>query len=63
MDIGLLALGLLVFAISVGLVGRRLKKDERARAARQWEERERQLDRRKPVATPEDILERRARRG
>jgi len=63
MDVTLLALGLLVFVISVGLVRWRLEQDKRVREARQWEERERQLDRRKPVATPEDILERRARRG
>jgi hypothetical protein len=58
----LIALGVLVFAVSVVFVERRVEKDARRRAARQWKDRERQLDRRRPVATHREILERRARR-
>jgi hypothetical protein len=55
--------GPLSSAVSVGIVVRRLKKDEDRRAARQWDERERALDRRRPVATPQEILDRRRRRS
>ncbi len=54
----LLVLGLLVFAISVGLTGWRLEQEERAWEARQWAERERLLG-----APPKEINHRRARRG
>ncbi len=60
---GLVALGALVFAVSVGIVVRRLKKEEDRRAARQWDERERALDRRRPVAAPQEILDQRRRRS
>lgn len=64
MTVFLIALGALVFVISVCLIGRRLKKDANERTARQWDERERLLDfQRKPMATHREILERRARRG
>jgi hypothetical protein len=63
MNVVLIALGILVFALSFGIVERHLKKDAHKRAARQWEDRERQLDRRRPVAPHREILERRARRG
>ena len=63
MTVILIALGVLVFAVSVVCVQRHLDQDAPRRAARQWKDRERQLDRRRPVATQREILERRARRG
>jgi len=59
----LITLGALAFAVSVGLIERWRQRNERERSARQWEERERLLDRRKPIATQREILERRLRRG
>jgi len=59
----LIALGALVFAISVCLVGPRWKREENEPTARQWDAREQLLDRRKLVTTHGEILERRARRG
>lgn len=59
----LLALGALVLMVGIGLcLGRLIRKADDKRAARQWEERERLLDHRKPVATRHEILERRSRR-
>jgi hypothetical protein len=43
----LITLGALAFAVSVGLIERWWERDEHARSARQWEERERLLGRRK----------------
>jgi hypothetical protein len=59
----LITLGALAFAVSVGLIERWRQHNERERSARQWEERERLLDRRKPADAQPEILERRKRRG
>jgi len=59
----LITLGVLAFAVSVGLIERWRQRDEHKRSARQWEERERLLDRRKPTASHREILQRRSRRG
>ncbi len=63
MKVLLITLAALAFAVSVGLIERRWQRDERERSARQWEERERLLGRRKPTASHREVLERRSRRG
>jgi len=52
MTIVLIALGTLVFAVSFVFVQRRMKREADKRAARQWEDRERLLDRRPPISPP-----------
>jgi len=42
-------------------VGRLWRRQEQVRVARQWDERERVLDRRRPVAARAEIRQRRAR--
>ncbi len=59
----LITLGALAFGVSVGLIELWQQQNERERSTRQWEERERLLDRRKPIAIQREILERRSRRG
>jgi hypothetical protein len=63
MNVILIALGALVFVVSLAFVERHMRKDAHKRAARQWEDRERQLNRRRPIAPHREILDRRARRG
>jgi len=63
MTIVLIVLGTLVFAVSFVFVQRCMKRDADKRAARQWEDRERLLDRRPPISPPREIRNRRARRG
>lgn len=63
MNVLLITLAALAFVVSVRLIARRWQRDERERIARQWEERERLLGRRKPTASYREVLERRSRRG
>ncbi len=56
-----ITLAAVVFAVCVVLVERLYNQDEAERMARRWDERERLLDGRKPVATRQDILQRRSR--
>lgn len=59
MNLLLITLAVLAIVVSVGLIERRWERDERERAARQWEERERLLGRRKSTASYREVLERR----
>jgi hypothetical protein len=59
----LITLAVVAFVVSVGLIERRWERDERERTARQWEERERLLGRRKSTASYRQVLARRSRRG
>jgi hypothetical protein len=59
----LITLAVLAFAVSVGLIERRWERDERERSARRWEQRERLLDGRKPTPSHREVLERRSRRS
>jgi hypothetical protein len=62
MNIILLTLAAIFFIVCLILIDWLAKRYERVRTARQWEERERMLDRRGPGATPSEVRERRARR-
>jgi hypothetical protein len=61
MTLFLIGLAVLVFAVCLTIIGRLWQQHERVHVARKWEERERLLDRRRPTATPRDILQRRSR--
>lgn len=62
MNLILLTLAAIAFILCVTLIDLLVKRYDRVRTARQWEERERMLDRRAPVSTPSEIRQRRARR-
>jgi hypothetical protein len=51
----------LVFVVCLGVVGWLWRRQELARTVRQWDERERVLDRKRPVAARAEIRQRRAR--
>jgi hypothetical protein len=56
MTLFLIGLAALVFAACLAIIGRLWQRHEPVRLARKWEERERLLDRRRPIATLRDIL-------
>ena len=58
MTVLLIALAAIVFVACLGLIEWLWQRHELERTTRQWDERERLLDRRTPVATPQDIVER-----
>ncbi|HEX7787275.1 MAG TPA: hypothetical protein VF653_13735 [Methylomirabilota bacterium] len=58
----LLTLAVIAFIVCLVLIDRVGKRLERTRTARQWEERERLLDRRPRVATASEVRQRRSRR-
>jgi len=62
-DMLLITLGALAFAVSVVLIDQWWERDERERTARRWEERERLLSRGNPTPPRRGVVERRARRG
>jgi hypothetical protein len=62
MNFVLLTLAVIAFIVCLALIDRVAKRFDRVRTARQWEERERMLDRRPPMPTPSQIRQRRARR-
>jgi hypothetical protein len=57
----LVGLAILAFAVCLGVVMMLWQRHERERTARQWRERERRLDRRRSVASPDEIRRRRGR--
>ena len=57
----LFVLALLAIVLVAGLLGRLWKRDEQRNVERKWQERERLLDRRRPIATRREILRRRLR--
>jgi len=57
----LLALAVFASVLLAGLLGRLWRRDEQRTVERKWQERERLLDRRRPVATRREILRRRLR--
>ena len=57
----LFALALLVSLLLAALLVRLWKRDEQRDVEAKWQERERLLDRRRPVATRQEILRRRLR--
>ena len=61
MTLLIVSLAGLVFVVCLGIVGRLWRRQEQVRVARQWDERERVLDRRRPVAARAEIRQRRAR--
>ena len=61
MTLLIVSLAGLLFAVCLGVVGRLWRRQEQVRVARQWDERERVLDRRRPVAARAEIRQRRAR--
>ncbi|HSE04136.1 MAG TPA: hypothetical protein VLK35_08310 [Methylomirabilota bacterium] len=56
--VALAILGVLIWVVVAWL----WRQEERSRVARQWSERERLLDRRRPPPSPREVLQRRARR-
>jgi hypothetical protein len=62
MNVVLLILAAIAFIVCLVLIDRLAKRFERVKTARQWEERERLLDRRPRVATASEVRQRRARR-
>jgi hypothetical protein len=62
MNLILLTLAAIAFIVCLTLIDRLGKRFDRVRTARQWEERERLLDRRPRVATPSEVRQRRSRR-
>ncbi|HEY7202738.1 MAG TPA: hypothetical protein VIA61_00490 [Methylomirabilota bacterium] len=62
MNLILLTLAAIAFILCLTLIDRLGKRFDRARTARQWEERERLLDRRPRVATAGEVRQRRSRR-
>jgi hypothetical protein len=62
MNLILLTLAAIAFIVCLMLLDRVGKRLERAKTARQWEERERLLDRRPRVATANEVRQRRSRR-
>ena len=62
MNLILLTLAAIAFIVCLTLIYRVGERAERARTARQWQERERLLDRRPRVATASEVRQRRARR-
>lgn len=62
MNLILITLAVIAFIVCLTLIDRLAKRYERVRTARQWEERERLLDRRPPARTPSEVRQRRARR-
>jgi hypothetical protein len=63
MDVLLITLGALAFAVSVVLIDQRWQRDERERDARRWEERERLLNRGNPTPSRREARERSTRPG
>jgi hypothetical protein len=63
MNLILLTLAAIAFIACLALIDRLGKRFDRVRTARQWEERERLLDRRPRVATANEVRQRRARRN
>ncbi|HWN12794.1 MAG TPA: hypothetical protein VNU02_02980 [Candidatus Dormibacteraeota bacterium] len=57
----LLVLAIFASVLLAGLLGRLWRRDEQRAVERKWQERERLLDRRRPVATRREILRRRLR--
>jgi hypothetical protein len=62
MNVVLLILAAIAFIVCLVLIDRLAKRFERVTTARQWEERERLLDRRPRAATASEVRQRRARR-
>jgi hypothetical protein len=58
----LLILAAIAFIVCLVLIDRLAKRLDRVRTARQWEERERMLDRRPRVARASEVRQRRSRR-
>jgi hypothetical protein len=57
----LLVLAIFSSVLLAGLLGRLWRRDEQRAVERKWQERERLLDRRRPVATRREVLRRRLR--
>lgn len=62
MNLILITLAVVAFVVCLTLIDWLAKRYERVRTARQWEERERLLDRRRPAQTSAEVRQRRARR-
>ena len=62
MNLVLLTLAAIAFIVCLTLIDRVVKRVDRERTARQWQERERMLDRRPRVATASEVRQRRSRR-
>jgi len=57
----LVGLAILAFAVCLAIVTMLWRRHEHAQTARKWRERERRLDRRREVSSPEEIRRRRGR--
>jgi hypothetical protein len=61
MTLLIVTLGILLFAVCLVVVARLARRQEERQVARQWDDRERVLDRRRPVAARSEVRRRRAR--